>query len=47
VNFGTGVQDVMLLVDRINFVLKSQHKLQFILSTYWAIWWNQQNHSNW
>jgi len=34
-------------VDRINFVLKSQHKLQFILSKYWTIWWNQQNHGIW
>jgi len=30
--------------NRINFVLKSQHKLQFILNKYWTIWWNQQNH---
>jgi len=36
-----GVQEATLFVDWINFVLKSQHKLQFILSKYWTIWWNQ------
>jgi len=31
VNFGTELQNTMLFVDRIKSVLKSQHKLQFIL----------------
>jgi len=32
-----GVQDDgTLFVDRINCVLKSQHKLKFILSKYWT-----------
>ena len=30
-NFGTELQNTMLYVDRIKSVLKSQHKLQFIL----------------
>jgi len=47
VNFGTRVQDATLFVERINFLLKSQHKLQFILSKYWTFWCNQQNHGIW
>jgi len=31
-----------VFVDRINFVLKSQHKLSFKPSKYWTIWWNRQ-----
>jgi len=41
------LEDAMLFVDRIHCEMKSQHKLQFIRTKYWTIWWNQQNHGIW